>query len=70
MKQVLFFTTLAEDLRSYRCIARAKNLGIFIAFYTLVIMVFRGLLANIVEPKALYISFKSFYASASASACS
>ena len=68
MKQVLFSIKLAEEknIRAYRCIILAKSLGTFMAFYTLTIWVFHGLLGNTTEVKKFYISFKSFYDSASA----
>ena len=51
--------------------SNAKSLGTFMAFCTLMIWVFRGLSANIVELQTFYISFKSFtLCSASASTCS
>ena len=73
MKQVLFLLTLAEDKRYtflHILIVLTKSLGTLMAFYTLMVWVFRRLLANIVELKQFYISFKTFSDSASASAYS
>ena len=72
MKQVLFSKTAEDtDVRPYRYIVLAKSLSTRTAFYTLMLRVFQGLLAIVVElNKKFYVSFKSFYNSASASASS
>ena len=71
MKQVLFSITLAEDkICTFLQVYNPCFLAHIWLFCTLMVCVFQGLLANVVELKKVYISFKLFYDSASASPCS
>ena len=71
MKQVLFSITLAKDKKhTFLKVQNPcyKSWYTNDLLYTLIARVFPGILANIIELKTFYSSFKSFYDSASTSA--